>query len=98
MQQPERRGAQRGLLVRGAGRGCLSTPRVLDFLCFEAPPPVLGGEEGDEELPLYLASQGSLEEHVRQVQRAGRGMRAGTPPPPLSRQRGAMAAVCIGNV
>lgn len=77
--QLEQRGAplQRGALVRHAG-GCLS-PRVLDFLCFDTPRSVLGSEEGEEELPFYLADQASLEDHVRQVRgnRLGGGIPVG---------------------
>ncbi len=69
MQQLERQPLQRGLLVRHSG-GCLS-PRVLDFLCFDTPRSVLGGEEGEEELPFYLASRDSLEAYVRQVRQGG---------------------------
>ncbi len=56
---------QRGLLLRHSG-GCLS-PRVLDFLCFDTPRSVLGGEEGEAELPFYLAPPDSLEQLVAQV-------------------------------
>ncbi|KAL4458989.1 hypothetical protein ABPG75_013854 [Micractinium tetrahymenae] len=55
---------QRGLLLRHSG-GCLS-PRVLDFLCFDTPRSVLGGEEGEAELPFYLAAPDSLEQLVAQ--------------------------------
>lgn len=64
-------GAQRGLLLRHSG-GCLS-PRVLDFLCFDTPRSVLGGEDGEAELPFFLAARDSLEQLVAQVRcRSGR--------------------------
>ncbi len=65
MQPDQQRAPRRGALVRHAG-GCLS-PRVLDFLCFDTPRSVLGGEEGEEELPFYLVDEASLEDCVRQV-------------------------------
>ena len=67
MQQGPVRPPQQGLLVAQAGGGCLPTPRVLDFLCFDTPRSVLGEGSGDEDLPFYLADPGGLEEHVRQV-------------------------------
>lgn len=70
MQQGAERPPQRGLLVAQPGGGCLPTPRVLDFLCFDTPRSVLGEDGSDEELPFYLADPSTLEEHVRQV-RAG---------------------------
>lgn len=68
---------QRGLLLRHSG-GCLS-PRVLDFLCFDTPRSVLGGEEGEEELPFYLAAPDSLEQLVEQVGVCGRKGREAQP-------------------
>lgn len=67
MQQGGERPAQRGLLVAQVGGGCLPTPRVLDFLCFDTPRSVLGDDGADEQLPFYLAEPGRLEQLVQQV-------------------------------
>lgn len=77
MPQCADRAPQRGLLVAQAGGGCLPTPRVLDFLCFDTPRSVLGDDGADEELPFYFAEPGSLEELVHEVRWwAGRAMGA----------------------